>query len=140
MGGQSRPPLQRLRVYPHCPASFEHKAFSPQPFKGNCYQSWCTATGGAYHSARRVTMCVRNNYKNWYLPELYPQNAPNASKRPFSPHSFPARRKRRGRRRHNHPSNMQKIFLPEGEIFLYSYYIKESSPSPLENCPQLCYD
>ncbi len=25
-------------------------------------------------------------------------------------------------------------------IFLYSYYIKESAPSPLENYPQLCYD
>ena len=124
----------------YCLANFKRKAFSPQILNRSCLQIRCTVTGGAYHSARRVTMCVRNNYKNWYLPELYPQNAPNASKRPFSPPSFPARRKRRGRRRHNHPSNMQKISLPEGEIFLYSYYIKESSPSPLENCPQLCYD
>jgi hypothetical protein len=45
----------------YCPASFEHKAFSPQPFKGNCYQSWCTVTGGAYHSARRVSLRVRSD-------------------------------------------------------------------------------
>ena len=98
----------RTPANPYYPANFVCRAFLPQPFKGSCYQFWCTITGGAYHSARRVTMCVRNNYKNWYLPELYPQNAPNASKRPFSPHSFPARRKRMGRRRHPQPANLQK--------------------------------
>ena len=82
-----------------CPANFECKAFLPQSFKGNYYQIWCIVTGGAYLSAREVTWCVRNDYKNRFLPELYPQDAPNASQRPFSPPSFPARRKRWGRRR-----------------------------------------
>ena len=82
-----------------CSANFECKAFLPQSFKGNYYQIWCIVTGGAYQSAREVTWCVRNDYKNRFLPELYPQDAPNASQRPFSPPSFPARRKRWGRRR-----------------------------------------
>ena len=38
--------------------------------------------------------------ENQDLLKLYPQYAPDVSKRPFSPPSFPARRKRRGRRRH----------------------------------------
>ncbi len=84
---------------PHRPANFKRRASLPQPFKGSCYQIWCIVTGGAYLSAREVTWCVRNDYKNRFLPELYPQDAPNASQRPFSPPSFPARRKRWGRRR-----------------------------------------
>ena len=83
----------------HRPAKFNRRASLPQPFKGSCYQIWCIVTGGAYQSAREVTWCVRNDYKNRFLPELYPQDAPNASQRPFSPPSFPARRKRWGRRR-----------------------------------------
>ena len=43
------------------PANFECKAFLPQSFKGNYYQIWCIVTGGAYHSARKVSMCVRND-------------------------------------------------------------------------------
>ena len=46
-----------------CPANFECKAFLPQSFKGNYYQIWCTVTGGAYQSARRVSPCVRNTQK-----------------------------------------------------------------------------
>ena len=42
-------------------ANSERKADSLQPFKGNCYQSWCTVTGGAYHSVRRVTWRVRSD-------------------------------------------------------------------------------
>ena len=42
-------------------ANSERKADSPQPFKGNCYQSWCTVTGGAYHSVRRVSLRVRSD-------------------------------------------------------------------------------
>ena len=41
---------------------------------------------------------------NQGLPELYPQHAPNRNQRPFSPPSFPVRRKRRGRRRLNQPA------------------------------------
>ena len=46
---------------PYCPVNFNYKAILPQSFKGNRYQIWSTVTGGAYHSARRVTMCVRND-------------------------------------------------------------------------------
>ena len=46
---------------PYCPVNFSYKAILPQSFKGNRYQIWSTVTGGAYHSARRVTMCVRND-------------------------------------------------------------------------------
>ena len=46
---------------PYYFANFERKADLPQSFKGNCYQIRCTVTGGAYHSARRVSMCARNN-------------------------------------------------------------------------------
>ena len=44
-----------------CPANFECKAFLPQSFKGNYYQIWCIVTGGTYHSAHKVSMCVRND-------------------------------------------------------------------------------
>ena len=83
----------------YCFATFERRSFLPQSFKGSCYQIWCPVTGGAYQSARRVTWRARNNYKNWGSPKSYPQHAPNRTQRPFSPPSFPARRKRRGRRR-----------------------------------------
>ena len=46
---------------PYYPANFERKAFLPQPFKGNCSQISCPVTGGAYHSAHKVSMCVRND-------------------------------------------------------------------------------
>ena len=46
---------------PYCPVNFNYKAILPQSFKGNRYQIWSTVTGGAYHSAHRVTMCVRND-------------------------------------------------------------------------------
>ena len=51
----------RALANPYCLATFERKADLPQPFKGNCLQICCTVTGGAYHSARRVTMCVRSD-------------------------------------------------------------------------------
>ena len=46
---------------PYCPTNFDRKANLPQLVKGNRYQIWCTITGGAYHSARKVTWCVRND-------------------------------------------------------------------------------
>ena len=47
----------------HNLANFERRAFLQQSFKDNCYQSWCPVTGGAYHSARKVSLCVRSDYK-----------------------------------------------------------------------------
>ena len=39
-------------------------AVSYTHLKRNCLQVWGTVTGGAYHSARKVSMCVRNNQKS----------------------------------------------------------------------------
>ena len=38
--------------------------------------------------------------KHWFLPKIRGRKHPTVTQRPFSPPSFPARRKRRGRRRH----------------------------------------
>ena len=51
----------RTPANPYCLTNFKRKADLPQPFKRNDLQIWCTVTGGAYHSARKVSMCVRNN-------------------------------------------------------------------------------
>ena len=61
--------------------------------------SSCTVTGGAYHSARRVSPCVRNGYKTGASLNCTRSTHQTVPQRPFSPSSFPARRKRRGRRR-----------------------------------------
>ena len=47
----------------YCLANFERRAFLPQSFKRNCPQVWCTVTGGADLSTRKVTRCVRSDYK-----------------------------------------------------------------------------
>ena len=54
----------RTPANPYFPASFERKAFLQQTFKCNNSQIRCTITGGAYHSGRKVTWCVRNDYKS----------------------------------------------------------------------------
>jgi len=46
---------------PYCLTTFERKADLPQQFKRSDLQIWCTVTGGAYHSARKVSMCVRKD-------------------------------------------------------------------------------
>ena len=59
--GRGKGRLWGTPANPYCPVNFNYKAILPQSFKGNRYQIWSTVTGGAYHSARRVTMCVRND-------------------------------------------------------------------------------
>ena len=51
----------RTPANPYCLTTFKRKADLQQPFKRNDLQIWCTVTGGAYHSARKVSMCVRND-------------------------------------------------------------------------------
>ena len=51
----------RTPANPYCLTTFERKADLPQQFKRSDLQIWCTVTGGAYHSARRVSMCVRKD-------------------------------------------------------------------------------
>ena len=51
----------RTPANPYRSANFERKAFLPQILNRNCLQIWCTVTGGAYLSARRVSLCARNN-------------------------------------------------------------------------------
>ena len=93
--GHDKGRLWEVPANPYCPANFEREMFLLQPFKRSNLQIWCPVTGGAYHSARKVTMCVRNNYKNWCSPELYPQDAPRVPRRPFLPYLFPRRGKDR---------------------------------------------
>ena len=54
----------RTPANPYFPASFERKAFLQQILNRSYSQIWCTVTGGAYHSARRGSMCVRNICKS----------------------------------------------------------------------------
>ena len=54
----------RIAANSYCFADFERRAFLPQSFKRNCLQVWGTVTGGAYHSVRRVSLCVRNSCKS----------------------------------------------------------------------------
>ena len=89
----------RTPANPYCPANFDCKADLPQQFKRNYLQIRCTVTGGAYHSARRVSPCVRNGYKTGASLNCTRSTHQTVPQRPFSPSSFPARRKRRGRRR-----------------------------------------
>ena len=56
-------------------------------------------SGGAYQDARKVTTEWNAKPKHWGLPKIRCRKHPTVTKRPFSPPSFPARRKRRGRRR-----------------------------------------
>ena len=60
--GRSRaPPLPRLWANSYCHTNFERRAFLPQLFKRSYPQIRYTVTGGAYLSARRVSLCVRND-------------------------------------------------------------------------------
>ena len=86
---------------PYCFTNFECKADLSQPFKGNCSQIRSSVTGGAYNSVCRVTMCVRRDLSIGACLNCTRSTHQTVTKRPFSPHSFPARRKRMGRRRHD---------------------------------------
>ena len=85
---------------PYCFTNFECKADLSQPFKGNCSQIRSSVTGGAYNSVCRVTMCVRRDLSMGACLNCTRSTHQTVTKRPFSPHSFPAKRKRMGRRRH----------------------------------------
>ena len=56
---------------------------------------------------RKVTTEWNAKLKYWCLPEFRRRKHPTVTQRPFSPPSFPARRKRRGRRRHRAVANLQ---------------------------------
>ena len=56
-------------------------------------------SGGAYQDARKVSLVWNARPKHWNPPEFKCRKHPTVTQRPFSPPSFPARRKRRGRRR-----------------------------------------
>ena len=72
----------------YCSANFERKAFLPQILNRNDSQICCTVTGGAYHSGRKVTWCVRNDYKiGAYLNCTRSRHQPRPSA-PFLPILF----------------------------------------------------
>ena len=62
-------------------------------------QIWCTVSGGAYQDTREVSPEWNARPNHWCSPEFRCRMHPTVTQRPFSPPSFPARRKRRGRRR-----------------------------------------
>ena len=71
---------------------------------GNCskatsYKLDTPVSGGAQSDARRVSIVWNARLKHWCLPEFRCSMHQTVTKRPFSPPSFPARRKRRGSRR-----------------------------------------
>ena len=51
----------RTPANPYCLTNFKRKADLPQQFKRSDLQIWCTVTGCAYHSASKVSMCVRKD-------------------------------------------------------------------------------
>ena len=55
---------------------------------------------------RKVTIEWNARQKLWFLPEFRRRKHPTVTQRPFSPPSFPARRKRRGSRRHKAVANL----------------------------------
>ena len=56
-------------------------------------------SGGAYQDIREVTIEWNAKPKHWGLPKIRCRKHQTVTQRPFSLPSFPARRKRRGRRR-----------------------------------------
>ncbi len=71
---------------------------------GNCskatsYKLDAPVSGGAYQDARKVGIEWNARLKHRRSPEFRCRMHQTVTKRPFSPPSFPARRKRRGRRR-----------------------------------------
>ena len=59
-------PTKETAANPYSPANFERRAFLPQQSKRTYLQIRCTVTGGAYHSVRRGSMCVRNTRKSGF--------------------------------------------------------------------------
>ena len=83
------------------PCKFRMQGFLPQILNRSYLKNRCTITGGAYHSARRVSPCVRNGYKTGASLNRTRSTHQTYPSAPFlPPSSFPARRKRWGRRRH----------------------------------------
>ena len=58
------------------------------------YKFGTPVSGGAYQDARKVSLVWNARPKHWDLPECRCSMHPIVTKRPFSPLSFPARRKR----------------------------------------------
>ena len=58
------------------------------------YKFGTPVSGGAYQDARKVSLVWNARPKHWDLPEFRCSMHPIVTKRPFSPLSFPARRKR----------------------------------------------
>ena len=82
------------------PCKFRMQGFLPQILNRSYLKNRCTITGGAYFIARRVIWCVRNTRKSGTCLNCTRRTHQTVTQRPFSPPSFPARRKRWGRRRH----------------------------------------
>ena len=75
--------------------------------KATSHKSDTPVSGGAHQDARKVSLEWNARLKHWLLPEFRGRKHQIVTKRPFSPPSFPARRKRRCRRRQLAAANLQ---------------------------------
>ena len=102
--------LFALDFYLFCPYNLPRKKvtftkISVAPsIDGNCskatsYKLDAPVSGGAYQDARKVSIEWNARLKHRRSPEFRCRMHQTVTQRPFSPPSFPARRKRRGRRR-----------------------------------------
>ena len=82
-------------------------------------------SGGAYQDAREVSIEWNARLKHRRSPEFRCRMHQTVTQRPFSPPSFPARRKRRGRRRHPAVANLQQPLS-----------LGFAEPAPLEGEPR----
>ena len=87
--------------------------------------SSCTVTGGAYHSARRVSPCVRNGYKTGASLNRTRSTHQTVPQRPFSPLFFSGKAEKKGppeARRKRPRRNESPLFAKP--LFLLRVYLK----------------
>ena len=83
--GRGKGRLRGTPANPYCLANDERKANLLQPFKCSYSQIWSSVTGGAYHSACGVTMCVRRDLSIGTCLNHTRSTHQTVTKRPFPP-------------------------------------------------------
>ena len=110
--GRSRaPPLQRVtQTIPQKGADQQIRSapsIDGNYSKATAHKFDTSVSGGAYQDARKVTTKWNARPKHWFSPKIRGRKHQTVTQRPFSPPSFPARRKRRGRRRRPAGANLR---------------------------------
>ena len=99
--GPAEPPapteLRRIRIaLQSSTAKLIYRSNSNAICERNYLQIRCTVTGGAYHSARRVSPCVRNGYKTGASLNCTRSTHQTVPQRPFSPLFFSGKAEKKG--------------------------------------------